>query len=461
MVLVFAAAFAVAWPVVFGVRPRRGLAALLLVSALFVQLQFEGFRWQMIPLYVVGAGLAVGDILYIERQLSWSRRVLRGLLGAVGLGLVVLLPIVLPVPELPPLSGPEGIGTFTVQLVDRTRDELYGESRRRPREFVAQIWYPASPVLVETPVPWSQDWEVVAPAIAREMGLPSWFWNHTQYTPSHAGESIPISAGTHPVLIYSHGWGGMRTNTLNQIEQLVSNGYIVIAPDHTYAAVATVFEDGEVIYKDPKVMPDPAAVTETELVDAETNLVATIAGDLVHIFTELERGEAGAFGEAANSVDLTRVGVYGHSEGGAAAIKVCLEMEQCDAVLAMDPKVEAFTEEDLQQTMTRPALYMRSDEWLDTSNEALLRGIAARGEAITYLVGIEGAWHTDFLMTPLLSPFTSQFGISGSIPDGRVIRIVNNYLRGFFDVFLLETGSAALDSVTFDEVDVSVVDRGG
>jgi dienelactone hydrolase len=461
LVLVFAAAFAVAWPVVFGVRPRRGLVALLLAAILFAQLQLEGFRWQMIPLYLVGVGLAIGDILYIERDFGWSRRLLRGLLGSVGLGLVVLLPFVLPVPELPPLSGPEGIGTVTVQLVDRSRDELYGERRRRPREFVAQIWYPANPDGVETPVPWSQDWEVVAPAIAREMGLPSWFWNHTQYTPSHAGESIPAVAGTHPVLIYSHGWGGMRTNTLNQIEQLVSNGYIVIAPDHTYAAVATVFEDGEVIYKDPAVMPDPAVVTETELMEAETNLVAIITGDLIHILTELEQGEAGAFGEVANAIDLTRVGVYGHSEGGAAAIKVCLEVELCGAVLAMDPMVEALTENDLQQTMARPALYMRSDEWLDSANEALLRGIAARGEAITYLVGINGAWHTDFLMTPLLSPFTSQFGISGSIPDGRVIRIVNNYLRGFFDVFLLETGSAALDSVSFDEVDVSVVDRRG
>jgi dienelactone hydrolase len=461
LVLVFAAAFAVAWPVVFGVRPRRGLVALLLAAALFAQLQFEGFRWQMIPLYLVAIGLAIGDILYIERDLGWSRRVLRGLLGAVGLALIVVLPIVFPVPELPPLSGPDAIGTSTVQLVDRSRDELYGGRRRQPREFVAQVWYPANPAEVQPPVPWSQDWEVVAPAIAREMGLPSWFWDHTQYTPSHAGESVPVAAGTYPVLIYSHGWGGMRTNTLNQIEQLVSNGYIVIAPDHTYAAVATVFEDGEVYYKEPEAMPDPAVVTESEVVEAKTNLLATISGDLVHVLTELEQGEAGAFGEVADAIDLNRIGLYGHSEGGAAAIKVCLENEQCGAVLAMDPMVEALTERDLQLTMTRPALYMRSEEWLDSTNEALLRGIAARGEAVTYLVGIEGAWHNDFLMTPLLTPFASQFGISGPIPGGRMIQIVNNYLRGFFDVFLLETGSAALDSVTFDEVDVSVVDRRG
>jgi len=459
LIILFAAVFAVGWPSVFGVRPRRGLVALALSAALFAQLQFEGFRWQMIPLYLVAAGLTVGDILFIERSLDWSRRVLRALLGAVGLGLVVLLPIVIPVPELPPPSGPEDLGTFTVELIDRSRDELYGDPAGGPREFMAQVWYPARSTDGEPAVPWSVDWEIVAPAIAREMGLPSWFWNHTGYTASHAHESAPEVAGTFPVLVYSHGWSGIRTNTLNQIEHLVSNGYIVIAPDHSFAAVATVLEDGDVIYKDPDAIPEPGTVPEIEYKDAVTNLVGVIADDLVTVVTELEEGETGAFGSLADAIDLNRIGFYGHSAGGGAAIKVCLEIERCRAVLAMDPWVDGLTESDLQQTMTRPALYMRSDDWVDTPNDGLLRGIAARGESITYLVHIEGAWHNDFLMTPLMTPLASQFGLKGPIPASRVILAINNYLRGFFDVFLLETGTAALDAVTYEEVDVAVVDH--
>lgn len=415
----------------------------------------------MIPIYVVAVGLAAGDILYLERTLDWSRRVLRALLGIVGLGLVVLLPVLLPVPELPPPSGPDSIGTFSVQLIDRSRDELYGEHPGGPREFMAQVWYPARASDDEQPIPWSTDWEIVAPALAREMGLPSWFWNHTGYTLSHARESLRVAAGNFPVLIYSHGWGGMRTNTLNQIEHLVSNGYIVIAPDHTYAAVATVFEDGEVFYKDRSALPEPDTVPDSEYQAALTNLVGLIAGDLVTVLTELNEGEAGAFGTLAGAIDLNRIGLYGHSAGGGAAIKVCLETEQCGGVLAMDPWVDALTERDLQLTMTRPALYMMSEDWVDTPNEGLLRGIAARGESVTYLVDIEGAWHNDFLMTPLLTPLASQFGFKGPIPASRVLLAVNNYLRGFFDVFLLETGSAALDSVTYEEVAVAVVDRRG
>ena len=76
---------------------------------------------------------------------------------------------------------------------------------------------------------------------------------------------------------------------------------------------------------------------------------------------------------------------------------------------------------------------------------------------MTYWLGIEGANHNDFVITPFFSPIAAQIGLKGPIPAGRIVPIVDNYLLGFFDVFLLGTGSAALDSVTFDEVSVEVI----
>jgi hypothetical protein len=59
-----------------------------------------------------------------------------------------------------------------------------------------------------------------------------------------------------------------------------------------------------------------------------------------------------------------------------------------------------------------------------------------------------------------LSPVAQQLGLTGPIPAGRVIPIVDRYLLGFFDVYLLETGSAALDTASFDEVTVEVIRPG-
>jgi len=454
---VFADLFAVGWPVVFGVRPKRGIAAALLSAALIVQLQAEGFRWQMIPVYLVTVGLAVGDVIFIERKLRWTNRLARGVLGTVGVALAAALPFILPVPELPTPSGPDPIGSITVEIVDRSRSEIYGPSPGGPRELTAQIWYPADSVPEDEPIRWSQDWEVLTPALSRNLGLPSWFLDHTRYTSSHAYASAPIADGAFPVVIFSHGWTGFRSVTINQIEHLASNGYIVIAPDHTYGAVVTQQVDGDVVPYDPAALPDAAEVGPQAYLDAGANLVDTFSADLVTILNELDEGETGAFAAIFESVDLNRIGLYGHSSGGGAAIKTCLEDVRCKAVLGMDPWVEPLTERDLRLAMTRPALYMRSDEWRDTPNDALLSGIAARGESVTYWLGIEGTGHNDFLVTPLLSPFTAQIGLKGPIPVGRVISIIDNYLLGFFDVYLLGTGSAALDSVTFPEVSLSVV----
>jgi hypothetical protein len=38
-----------------------------------------------------------------------------------------------------------------------------------------------------------------------------------------------------------------------------------------------------------------------------------------------------------------------------------------------------------------------------------------------------------------------------------MIPIINQYLVGFFDVFLLDTGPASIDTVSFDEVALEVI----
>ena len=58
--------------------------------------------------------------------------------------------------------------------------------------------------------------------------------------------------------------------------------------------------------------------------------------DIVTVANSLEAGPNGPFGALADSVDLTRLGVYGNETGGGAAVQFCLEDERCDAVLGLD-----------------------------------------------------------------------------------------------------------------------------
>ena len=217
------------------------------------------------------------------------------------------------------------------------------------------------------------------------------------------------------MVIYSHGWTGFRGIAVNQIETLVSHGYMVIAPDHTYGASVTTFADGEVVPYFPGALPEEDDVEAETYANASQTLLEVFAGDLISIINALELGERGPFGALTASADISRIGLYGHTAGGGAAVEVCLQDERCDAVLGLDPWVEPIPDDVISTEATRPALYMRSDDWQDTENDAVLRGISERSANVTYWVGVEGTNENDFLVTPILSPITSEVGLTG--PD--------------------------------------------
>lgn len=457
-VLVFVAVFAVMWPVVFGVRPRRGIVAGVLAATLVIHLQAEGFRWQMLPLDVLAVGLAIGDVLFMDRELKWSDRVARGVAGLAGVGLAALPAVLLPVPTMPTPSGPSAVGTFSFEVEDPDRVEIHGRADGRARRFMAQVWYPAEPAPDLPALTWSEDWDVVAPAVSEQWGLPGWFLNYTRYTHSNSRESLAPAEGTFPVVIYSHGLAGFRTNTVNQVENLVSNGYVVITIDHTYLSSVTRFPGGDVIPFDPGAVPSEEEAGAEVSAEATEQALFTIEQDIATVVNNLNAGASGVFGSLSEKADLTRIGVYGHGAGGGGALIFCLrdEEQRCDAVLGMDAWVERIPDRVLSIPLGQPALFLRTDDWRDTENDSVLRGIAGRSSSASYWVGVEGAEHNDLLAAPLLTPYGPQLGITGSIPAGTVVPIVNNYLLGFFDVFLLGAGPAALDKVTFDAVTVEV-----
>ena len=237
----------------------------------------------------------------------------------------------------------------------------------------------------------------------------------------------------------------------------MSNGFIVVAIDHTYLAAITRFPDGEVVPYDVEALPDPAEVGEETYDEAIEELLGVFTDDIATVVNALEAGPNGPFGDLASSFDTTRLGVYGNEAGGGAAIAFCLQDERCDAVLGLDPWVEPIPDQALAISATRPSLYMRSDDWRQTDNDAILRGIAERSASTTYWIGVDGTAETDFLSMPLLSPIASRLGWKGPIPAGRIIPIVDRYLLGFFEVYLLGTGSAAIDTPSSDEVSLEVI----
>jgi pimeloyl-ACP methyl ester carboxylesterase len=475
-------AAAVFLPVVFSRRLRRGRMAVVLLLAALVQLVAEGFRWQLVPLEVGTVALAVGDALWDDRRVRGLRRFRRGLLGTIGLAAVAFLPWALPVPELPEPAGRFEIGTATFELVDPERAEGYGlpeveaeadpepevqsgaededqeEPTGPPRRVVVQVWYPAVPADDAQRVPWTPDMDVVGPAMSEHLGFPGFFLDHTADIPSHSVADAPPLDGRFPVVLSSHGWSGFRTINLPQIESLASRGFMVIAPDHPFGAVATRFpSDGSVARLDPRALPDEADVGEAAYAEAAELLVETFSEDLILVLDQLEVGDEGAFGALAAHADVEHVGVFGHSTGGGAAVRTCLVDARCDAVAGLDAWVEPISDRTVATELQIPSLFVRSEEWRGTQNDRRLRGQAERSPSESYWVAIEGAGHNDFVAAPLLSPIGDRFGLTGPIPADRVIPIVDGYLVSFFERYLLGVGGTALDQPPPSEVEFEYI----
>lgn len=453
-VLVLVAAAAVVLPAGLGSRSRRGIVFGIAIAAITAQFILEGFRWQLIPLYLVVIAVGVGDLLSMERELPWWRRISRAALGLIGVGMMTIPLIALPVPELPIPAGDLPIGTATLTLVFPDRPEPFGpQPDLLPRRIAVQVWYPALADGAD-PSTWSADLDLIGPRLSRRLGYPGFFLSHTRHTLGHARAGATPLEGTFPVILYSHEHGDFREVAVNQVESLASRGYFVIAPDHSYAALVSRLVDGSVFELDPEIIP-ATADEEVQAIRARL-LIETMSADLVGILDALAEPD-GPFGDMAEHADLGSVGAYGRGAGGGAAVSFCLTDLRCKGVLGFNPWVEPIPDRVVAATTNLPMLFMRSPDADGTENDGRLRGIAERNEGVSYWLGVSGAEPNDFVAAPVFSPLGERLGIKGPIPSDRILSIVDRFLAGFFNHALLGSGAAAIERNPFSEVSLEVL----
>ena len=354
------------------------------------------------------------------------------------LALATALPILLPVPAIPTPSGPYPIGTRIYELTDSSRKEMYS-GKDEARRFMIQVWYPSEADGSGERSPWMENADVFAPSISSFLDLPPFFLDHLALVkvPAYKDASFAPTERRFPVILFSHGWNGFNAQNTGQALQLASHGYVVVGVQHTYGAVVTVFEDGTVAKNNPSALPSGAPDDEYEI--AAHKLADQWAGDLGFTLDFLEEQNKDADSPFYGSLDLSRVGVYGHSTGGGAVIQFCGTDARCKAVLGQDPFMRPVSYEVLEKGLLQPSFFMFSQVWADLTdsrNNALFNPFYSKLAEPYGAVFIEGTDHYDFSDLPLLSPLAPQLGLKGPINGKRVTVIINDYLLSFFDATL-------------------------
>ena len=422
----------------------RVLAWTALALAL-LQIVIEGYRWQMIPAYV----LVVSGLLRNWRKTGetaqdsrWRKtvRLAGGAAGMMAWLTALLLGLGIPVFRDPTPSGPYRVGTARLYFLDVSRQDPLAPNPGTPRELLVVCWYPADVPPGVHPERFWPDAPVSAPRLAKLLHLPPFnFLQHLRLVHSHSYPNTPVARAQsrYPVLLFSHGYASTPWQNTVQMEELARHGFIVFSIGHTYESVAISFPGG-------RVAPLNRARTEAMTRD-RSKLNAVIVqslslwvADTRYVLDELARIDAEPGTRFSHRLDLSRVGVFGMSFGGATAGAFCAQDPRCKAGMNMD----GFQHGALREhRLAVPFLYFAAGEG-PHENDAIYAG--SRGDF--YTVQVRHAEHGNFSDANLVLPILKYVGGLGSIQAEEMERILNAYTLAFFQEYVQGRPAPLLDA---------------
>lgn len=334
-----------------------------------------------------------------------------------------------PLPEIPTLSGPCVIGTLTFEIAaDGPAPAL-----------VVQAWYPAKEDKAAPLSPWLADPELAPRFPFHRIGK--------ALARSRIGLDLSDFSMRYPVVFYEHSWTGNREENVAQVEDLASQGFVVIATDHPGQAGRVKYQDGRVMVTH---LPNSFKLaSEGEVVDfeklAETCIEERIR-DLVRVKQALSRGVPSPL---AGRLILAKAGVFGFSFGGTCALRLC----------AVDPSFGAGANEDgmfLGNEKPRgpflffdeqmPGWLLKSASPHESPEDAQTRRSESRireemGKPDRFRVIMDGTLHPAF-MDRIFTCRIPWLARVGTQPAAEVHRIITRQLSAFFKRELLLPVSA-------------------
>jgi predicted dienelactone hydrolase len=251
------------------------------------------------------------------------------------------------------LPAPDAPGDF---LVGHTEDTIV-DAARANRTLPLHIWYPADATS------WSSEVDFSFFPLFLTIGI----------TSTTSKDDVVVDSGSFPLIIFSHGFGGTPTQSLQLMEHLASHGFVVVSISHT-GNIA-----GDLSSPDPEAdrYPDVAFTID------EVGLMNTDAGNLF-------------FGH----VDNQNTGVAGHSFGGMTAEFMAAGHSgspadpRVKAIMPIAASSSALSDPELAG-ITLPSLLMCGT--LDGLLSEQIRGFGLISSAPDlFRVDVVGATHTHF-----------------------------------------------------------------
>ncbi|HEX4962647.1 MAG TPA: family membership [Thermoanaerobaculia bacterium] len=352
-------------------------------------------------------------------------------------------------------------GSFTVgRTIQDWTDEAHVDTLApvpgTKRELLVWIWYPSAagqPAMMDDYLP-----AQLRPKAAPEGGANIWtlLTRDVSNVRGHSARDPDVSPlqRSYPVVILRAGASSGVLNYSTLAEDLASHGYVVVGFDAPYRTGRVVFPDGRMMGRTEQNNPESCVVPDRSQMERCASRVMTAwQSDIAFVLDRLARLNASdSSGKLLGRLDLTRVGVFGHSFGGAVAAQFCHEDSRCKAGIDIDGAPHGSV---IQAGLSQPFMFLLSDhgDASDPASSQILTDIKSIYDRIPpdrrLLATIRGAFHFTFSDDGALLKSRVVRGVlrlSGKLGiDGRRQLAVTAYcLHTFFDMYLKGAGGSRL-----------------
>ncbi|MGW2485748.1 alpha/beta hydrolase family protein [Streptomyces sp. NPDC001606] len=348
---------------------------------------------------------------------------------------------------LPTPTGPYRVGEVSLHLVDPARPDPWGQGKPH-RELMASVYYPATRTAGRPPAPY------MLPAAAAHfdrvtmndylgMQIPAGRADWADAL-THAVLGAPVAAGLRgrlPVVVYSPGLGEPRTWDTTLVTDLASRGYAVVTVDNTYESPEVQFPDGSLATMVPPSDPDSYVRASLAVRVSDTSFVL----DQLRLLNsgrnpdaEGQRLPDGLTG----ALDLSEVGMFGHSMGGTTAALAMDADRRITAGINMDGNltyVDGSLMPVAEHGLDRPFLLLGKDGATDTGPG--WQAFRAHARGWTRQLTLRGSEHASFtdaeaLLPQLHLPSKVRIADLGTIAPATALRTEEAYVAAYFDHWL-------------------------
>lgn len=417
---------------------------------------------------------------------KWPRRIALAILAVIVVvlgtgGLVLWRGVPFPAP-----SGPYLVGRTSFSLTDPSRPEIFSDDPDDVRSLMVVVYYPAAEGTDAARAPYAD--RQLAAGISVAFNTPQFVAGAMH---SHALDrpACRVQEGGYPVILFSPGFGQPPLFYTATLEDLASHGFVVVGVYHPYSNGITVFPDGRVVLQNDagshaeaslgrEFATKPSATPAADDAAGSSSDVGSVwVRDVQFVLDQLHRLNA-EDDLLAGRLDLARVGIFGHSFGGATAIRTVQVDPRFLAGINMDGTDFAATAQS--NSIERPCLWFATPPRDVTAAE-----LAAAGQTRDWIEEVMRIHHDRTSRLLYSTPggvraivggaehqtFTSDFAILGStrpwswlvtglglgtIEGHQAVSLVNTMVRGFFRTHLQQQPEALRKAAAeFPEIELT------